>query len=274
MIPTSKVIAALAACVALGAQAPGIRVMTFNIRYGTADDGPDAWPARREQLFALVRREAPDILGLQEALKFQLDELRAAAPGYGWVGAGRDDGREAGEYAAILFRMDRFALRASGNFWFSDTPEEPGSRSWGNNVVRMASWARLRDRGTGRTVTVYNLHLDHESQVSRERSVALLLERFRARGNRDPVIVTGDFNAGERNPAVEAMRGAFTDTYRALHPADTLVGTFHGFRGGTDGDKIDYIWVSGLETVEARIDRSSEGGRYPSDHFPVIAVVR
>jgi len=274
MMPTPKLIAALAACLALGAQAPGIRVMTFNIRYGTADDGPDAWPARREQLFALVRREAPDVLGLQEALKFQLDELRAAVPGYGWVGAGRDDGREAGEYAAILFRMDRFELRASGNFWFSDTPAVPGSRSWGNNVVRMASWARLRDRTSGRTLTVYDLHLDHESQVSRERSVALLLERVRRRGNRDPVIVTGDFNAGERNPAVEAMRGAFTDTYRALHPADTLVGTFHGFRGGTDGDKIDYIWVSGLETVESRIDRSSEGGRYPSDHFPVVAVVR
>jgi endonuclease/exonuclease/phosphatase family metal-dependent hydrolase len=271
-----KLIVGLALCLAIPApQAAEWRVMSFNIRYGTADDGPDAWPARQGRVAALIRREAPDILGLQEALRFQLDELRAMLPAYGEVGVGRDDGREAGEYAAILFRTDRFQLVQSGNFWFSDTPSVPGSRSWGNTITRLATWVRLRDRATSDTVSVYNVHLDHESQPSRERSVALLLQRIRQRGNHDPVIVTGDFNAGEDNPAVAAMRSAFTDTYRDVHPADTLVGTYHGFRGTTTGARIDYVWTSdGLTTLEARIERTREGGRYPSDHFPVLARVR
>ncbi len=272
---TPKLIIALAACAApVAAQTAEWRVMTFNIRYATAADGPDAWPLRRDMVAGLVRREAPDILGLQEALRSQLDDLRGALPEYGEVGVGRDDGREAGEYAAILFRIARFQLLRSGNFWFSDTPEVP-SRSWGNNVIRLATWARLRDRATGDTVSVYNVHLDHESQRSRERSVALLLERIGARGNRDPVIVTGDFNAGEDNPAVAAMRAALTDTHRALHPADTLVGTFNAFRGTATGAKIDYVFVStGLEPLASVIDRTNEGGRYPSDHFPVATRIR
>jgi len=271
-----KLIIALAACLAAAPpQAAEWRVMSFNIRYGTAGDGPDAWPARCGMVNGLIRREAPDILGLQEALRFQLDELRAAMPEYAEVGVGRDDGREAGEYAAILFRVDRFQLLDSGNFWLSDAPSVPGSRSWGNNVTRIATWARLRERATRRTVTIYNVHLDHESQHSRERGALLLLERIRARGNDDPVLVTGDFNAGEDNPAVAAMRAAFTDTHRALHPTDTLVGTFNGFRGTATGPKIDYIFASpGVEAIESRIERGHEDGRYPSDHFPVIVRVR
>ncbi len=275
-MPVTKLIIALAACLAATPPQSGEwRVMSFNIRYGTADDGANAWPLRRHLVVDVIRRGAPDILGLQEALRSQLDELRTALPGYGEAGVGRDDGRQAGEYAAILFRTDRFDLLASGTFWLSDTPEVPGSRSWGNNVTRIATWVRLRERAGDRTVTVYNVHLDHESQPSRERSVALLLERIRTRGNHDPVIVTGDFNAGEDNPAVSAMRSLFTDAFRDVHPGDTLVGTFNGFRGTANGAKIDHIFVSpGIAALEAAIDRSNEDGRYPSDHFPVTARVR
>jgi endonuclease/exonuclease/phosphatase family metal-dependent hydrolase len=255
--------------------ASDIAVMSFNIRYGTANDGADHWSGRREQLFRLLEREAPDILATQEALRFQLDEIRAALPRYGEAGVGRDDGRERGEYAAILFRADRFELLESGTFWFSDTPDVPGSMSWGNRITRICTWARLRDRTSGRALRVYNVHLDHESQPSRERSVALLLERLRAAGGRDPVIVAGDFNAGETNPAVAALRAAgFRDTWRELHAGDSVAGTFHAFRGDSTGEKIDYVWVTGGSGVaSAAILRASEGGRYPSDHFPVVARV-
>jgi endonuclease/exonuclease/phosphatase family metal-dependent hydrolase len=181
--------------------------MTFNIRYGTANDGENRWTNRREQLFDLLRTEGPDLVGLQEALRFQIDEIVAAVPGYAVVGVGRDDGKAAGELSAILFRAARFHVAASGTFWYSDTPEVPGSKSWGNRITRVCSWARFIDRD-GSAFTHYNTHLDHESQPSREKSTALLLQRVGARvPASEPAIVTGDFNAGESNAALHVLVG-------------------------------------------------------------------
>ena len=123
-----------------------LTVMTFNIRYGTAKDGENEWSARRDMLFEVIRDTRPDLLGLQEALDFQIDEILAAVSGYAVVGVGRDDGAEKGEYSAILFRTERFHVAEAGTFWFSDTPAVPGSKSWGNQITRISSWARLIDR--------------------------------------------------------------------------------------------------------------------------------
>ncbi len=257
-----------------------LRVLSFNIRYGTAPDGEDRWEKRRERVFSILRRSAPDVAGLQEALRFQLDSIRAALPEYGEVGVGRDDGKTAGEYSAILYRRDRFRVEEEGTFWFSDTPETPGSKSWGNQIPRICSWARFAERTSGRSFYVYNLHLDHISQPSRERSAEYLKRAIARRNAPDPVVITGDFNASEDNPAVLALVGAprerpFLDTFRVLHPEARDAGTFHGFSGRSSGGKIDYIFVSPeLETLDAEILRDHEGGRYPSDHFPVFARVR
>ena len=280
-----SLLALTAACAAAGSPrgepGPALAVMSFNLRYATANDGPDAWPARREMLFDLVRKHGPDILGTQEALRGQLDELGRAIPGYTEVGVGRDDGREAGEYAAILVRSARLDVIDQGTFWFSDTPAIPGSMTWGNRVTRICTWVRLRDRTSGRTFFVYNLHLDHESQPSRERSTRLLAERIAGRTPADPFIVTGDFNSGEDNAALRSLTaeaagaGRLVDSYRRLHPRDSVVGTYHAFRGTATGEKIDHILLSpGWEVTDASIDRTSRAGRYPSDHFPVTALVR
>jgi endonuclease/exonuclease/phosphatase family metal-dependent hydrolase len=262
------------------AQAPQpIAVMSFNIRYGTADDGENHWTNRREMLFALLRTENPDLIGLQEALRFQIDEILAAVPGYAVVGVGRDDGKAAGEMSAILYRAARFHVAASGTFWFSDTPEIPGSKTWGNRITRIASWARFVDRD-GTAFSHYNLHLDHESQPSREQSTALLLQRITTRPvPSEPVIVTGDFNAGESNAALHVLvgpAGPFIDTFRAMHRGEKEVGTFTDFVfGQTSGEKIDYVLAQpGTEVLAAAIVRTSEGRRYPSDHFPVTARIR
>ena len=264
-----------------------LTVVTFNIRYGTANDGENHWTRRRAQLFEVLRSEAADLVGLQEALRFQIDEILAAVPGYGVVGVGRDDGKARGEMSAILFRTARFHVAESGTFWFSDTPEIPGSATWGNRITRISSWARFIDTD-GRGFYHFNLHLDHESQPSRERSTALLLARIGARRVAgEPVIVTGDFNVGEGNPALHTLVGApgraatapppaFADTFRVLYPEEREVGTFTGFEyGKTSGEKIDYVLVQpGTEVISAGIVRTSRDGRYPSDHFPVVARVR
>ncbi len=267
--------------VLVSAQAPErqpLAVMTFNIRYGTANDGVNRWTERRALLIDVVREQAADVIGLQEALAEQIDEIAAALPAFGVIGVGRDDGARKGEYAAILFRRDRFQVSDAGTFWFSDTPNVVASTSWGNRITRICTWARLVDRD-GSAFWLFNVHLDHESQPSRERSAQLLRARIdERRAPREPVIVTGDFNAGERNPAVAAITagGAFVDTFRVKYPDERTVGTFTGFDPAkVAGEKIDYVFApAAAEVLRAAIVRTARDGRLPSDHFPVIAQIR
>jgi endonuclease/exonuclease/phosphatase family metal-dependent hydrolase len=256
-------------------QAAPLTVMSFNIRYGTANDGDNHWLKRREHLFALLREQQADVIGLQEALHGQITEILQAVPGYAYVGVGRSDGRQAGEYAAILYRTARLHVGRTDTFWFSDTPGVVKSTSWGNQIERISTWAYFEDR-EGPAFYVFNVHLDHQSQPSRERSAALLLARIGALDPKAPVVVTGDFNAGENNPAARAMLAVFRDSFRILHPDASEAGTFNGFKPGqTGGDKIDFVFVEpGTEVLDAAIVRTSRDGRYPSDHFPVTARIR
>ena len=168
------------------AQAPAaepLTVMSFNIRYGTANDGENRWENRRDALFELLRTEDADVIGLQEALSFQIQEIVAAVPGYAVTGVGRDDGRTKGEFSGILFRTSRLTVSEAGTFWLSDTPEVVASTTWGNTITRICSWARFVDKD-GRAFWHYNVHLDHQSQPSRERSAELLARRIAARDDR------------------------------------------------------------------------------------------
>jgi endonuclease/exonuclease/phosphatase family metal-dependent hydrolase len=259
-----------------------LRVMTFNIRYGTADDGDNRWSNRRELVPAVIEAHEPDVVGLQEALHFQLQELLAALPQFGSVGVGRTDGATKGEYAAILYRTDRFDLDRDerGTFWFSDTPEVPGSRSFGNQIERICTWVRLIDRQSQAAFYVFNVHLDHRSQPSRERSTQMLVERIRARThNDDPFVITGDFNAAPDNPAILTLLTETTaaslgiaDCYRLRNEPSANEGTFGAFNGTTDGHRIDYVFAGkGASTRASYIVHDHDEGRYPSDHFPVVA---
>ncbi|MHC4995891.1 MAG: endonuclease/exonuclease/phosphatase family protein, partial [Planctomycetota bacterium] len=141
-----------------------VDLMSFNIRNGKAKDGPDHWDLRRGRVYSVLREKQPDVVGLQEAYRFQIDAIRGALPRYGEVGEGRDGGAE-GEYSAILYRVDRFEVVSSGTFWLSDTPGVP-SRNWGAGLNRVCTWARFIERATGRSFFVFNTHFDHRSQPS------------------------------------------------------------------------------------------------------------
>lgn len=249
-----------------------VDVMTFNIRYGLADDGINSWDHRKQIVLDVIEKESPDLIGLQEALRFQLDSICEAHPEYGRIGIGRDPGGK-GEYAAILYRQSRFDVDASGTFWLSDTPETP-SANWGNKHLRICTWARLLDRTSDQFVYIFNTHYDHQSQNAREQSSRLLARRISGRKHRDPVIVTGDFNAGEDNPAItyllEEKAIALADSFRKLYPDQVEVGTFNGFSGKSTGEKIDHVLVdTGFSVLEAGINQYNDNGLYPSDHFPV-----
>jgi len=254
-----------------------LRVMSFNIRYGTANDGEDHWDRRRDFLVDVLRQEAPDVIGVQEALYSQLEYILKALPEYAMVGVGRDNGVRAGEHSSILYRTAKLSVNRSDTFWFSETPEKVASKHWGNTITRICTWAQFAT-ALGQPFYVYNVHLDHQSQPSREKSAALLRARIEARDPKLPVVVMGDFNAGEKNPAVVSMLdgGVLRDTFRVKHPSAAPVGTFTGFKfGQVTGEKIDHIFATtDWEVVDAAIVRTDRNQRYPSDHFPVTATVR
>ena len=256
-----------------------LRVMTFNIRFGTAEDGENSWPKRRELVFDVIRNYQPTVLGVQEALRFQLDELSREFPHFAEIGVGRDDGRQAGEYAAILFDARELELLEQGTFWFSDTPDQPGSLTWSSEFARICTWAHLQDKTSGKEFYMYNVHWDHQSVPSRQNSADLLLDRIAERADTSvPVVVMGDFNAGEKTPEIRKLLSdpqcKLVDSFRALHPEATNVRTFHGFHGEETGAKIDSVLVSPQWHVRAaEIVRANANGRYPSDHYPVTATL-
>lgn len=283
----SRITAALMMIFSLGLTAPAARasedprlgLMSFNIRFGTANDGPNHWDQRRDLVMDVFERHSSDVVGLQEALAFQVAQIRARLPRYAAVGVGRDDGLTGGEHCTILYRADRFTLAESGTFWLSDTPDVVASVTWGNAITRICTWARLIDDASGRAFYVFNTHFDHVSQPSRERSVRLIAEKVAARTHPDPVVVMGDFNIGEGNAAMgfllrDSDGPGWVDTFRVIHPDEKVVGTFTAFRDRIDGEKIDFVLVQpGTTVLDASIDRTRVDGRSPSDHEPVTAVI-
>lgn len=247
---------------------PELTVMTFNIRFGTASDGENAWPNRKEAVFALIRDQKPDVLGLQEALGFQIEEILAAVPGYRVFGVGRDDGVSAGEYSPVLYRADRFGILEAGTKWISDTPDVVGSKGPGANLPRIFTWVKFQDKA-GSPFLFLNTHFDHQSAAARLMG-AQQLAAFGARFPGLPVVVTGDFNAGlESEPILHFLSSGFT----AAKPEVGPFGTFTGFRvGSVDGEMIDHVFYDRRWSLESvLIDRRVVDGRYPSDHFPVVA---
>ncbi len=250
-----------------------LRVMTFNIRYGTANDGDNNWEYRKNNVVETIRNFNPDLLGLQEALQLQIDECLKQMPSYSYVGVGRDDGKSAGEHSCIFYLKDRFSVDSSGTFWFSEMPNVIASKSWGNNITRICTWVRLHHKLSGKIFYMFNIHLDHESQSSREKSTELLVRKISEKSL--PIILTGDFNCGDNNPAIKTILShGLIDSYRKLHAKDPNEGTFNSFKGETNGDKIDFIFVTKVfEVKESEIVRTSYHGKYPSDHFPVTSIL-
>lgn len=263
-----------------------IRVMSFNIRYGTANDGINRWELRKEFLVETIESYSPDLLGTQETLESQRDYLETSLVGYGVVGVGRDDGQAKGEMAALYYRKERFEEVKHGHFWLSENPDKAGSKGWDAALPRIASWVLLKDRAepAGKEILFLNAHLDHQGRESRVQSTALIRRKLQELGQGCRWIVTGDFNASPKEMPYENLFGlkledsrTLSDTFRVFCPvAKPGEGTFTSFQvKNRDGERIDWIGCSEeFEVRVAGIDRTSRDGRTPSDHFPVFATLR
>lgn len=258
---------------------PPLGVMTYNLRYAS-QTGPNAWPQRRPLVREVIESVKPDIIGTQEGLHSQLLDVAADLPDYRWVGSGRDDGGVRGEFTAVLYRPDRLTPLTTNHFWLSDTPEVPGSTTWGNKVRRMVTWLKFHDRSTGTEFYLFNTHFDHEVSVAREKSAALLRQRIAALDAKHPVLLVGDFNttAGHSKPfELLTADGFLADTWTtARERINDGVNTFNGFEPlKREGERIDWILARGMEGVSrAEILTFSKAGQFPSDHFPVVSWIK
>jgi endonuclease/exonuclease/phosphatase family metal-dependent hydrolase len=283
MMHLLSLLLSLLAVVSLHAESPlvKLRVMNFNIRYSGGQDGARSWKNRQELCTATVRAFDPDLLGTQEVLADQYDDLLRLFPDYTIAGVAREDGVRKGEWAAILYRTARFEPLASGNFWLSETPDRIGSKGWDAAEPRICTWVRLRDRITGRTLLHANIHFDHRGVTARARSAELLASRLPLLAEQGPVILTGDFNDDEDGDAYRTLlhpsaapRLTLADTYREVYPKRTPdEATFHDFKGTVAGSRIDWILHTPHWTAASAGIIHPEGDRYPSDHFPVAAVL-
>lgn len=251
-------------------------VVTYNLRYASAT-GENAWPVRRPVMRALLQELKPDVMGTQEGLYGQLQEIAADQPDLDWIGLGRDGGSR-GEFMAIFYRRDRFEPLEYDHFWLSDTPLVMGSSTWGNTNRRMVTWVLFRDRRTGRNFYFWNTHLDHALQPAREKAAALILDRIRADAPAaTPLLLVGDFNAvAGKNPVYDLLvrDGGLTDTWTtAAVRRNEAMNSFNGFqKARADGQRIDWILTRGPASVRAtEIVTFERDGQWPSDHFPVAA---
>lgn len=255
---------------------PSLRVMTFNIRVNLASDGENAWPNRKKKAASMIRFHGADLVGLQEARPEQLSDLEALLPAFERVGVGRfaDLSDEA---SAILYRKARFDVLAHDTFWLSETPGERGSLGWDARYPRIVTWAKLRDRESGRTLVHFNTHFDHAGVVARRESAHLLLRRIDAIAGELPFVVTGDFNATPDDEPIRILtadprlRDAFAIA-RCPHHGPS--GTWNGFKAIEPGHRIDFVFVSPAWSVLQHAALSDTfDGRFPSDHLPVMAVI-
>ena len=260
-----------------------IRVMTFNVRNSYARDSENDWKYRKELVYQTIRNYSPAILGLQEANHAQQNELLSALPEYGFVGIGAKGGTK-GQYCSILYLKNRYRVEKTETFWLSDTPSVPSS-TWGNHHLRIFTFTRLVEKETGHKIHAYNCHLDDGSRKAREKSVRQIGEHILNQPSNHPFVFMGDFNAPENSTTIQQLGNFHTqqkgtihlasDSFRMLHPQKKDVGTYHGYKGNTQGDKIDSIFVPPTTKVlQASIVRTSAQDRYPSDHFPVTATLR
>jgi len=263
----------LATMTSAAPEAASIEAATYNLRLNLASDGANAWPQRREAVKALVRYHQFDLIGTQEGLIDQIRDLEQMAE-FARVGRGRDDGLDAGEHSAIFYRRDRFELLASGDFWLSPTPDLP-SKGWDARCCkRLASWARLRDKASGRSLAVFSVHFDHEGDEARRESAQLMLRKMDEIAAGLPVICLGDFNSTPDTPQLRALSERLHDARTwTLSPPYGPVGTFNGFQlDAPMSDRIDYIFVSpGVRVLRYAVLSDNLDRRYPSDHHPVVA---
>lgn len=264
--------------------AQSVKVMSYNIRLDTEADGVNQWKNRTDKVAALIKKYNPDLLGVQEALHNQMIDLQSNLPDYSFVGVGRDDGKEKGEYSAIFYKKDKFEVLLQNTFWLSETPEVPGSKSWDAAITRIVTYTLLKDKTTGKSFIYTNTHFDHVGKEARKNSAKLIKiflkgfvngATFEKPEREIPIIITGDFNSEPADAPYLTMIDGDDTILTDSRPLQDRTGTFCGFEvNKIECRTIDYIFHSPHWKASGyKVIQDHNGTYYPSDHLPVLVTL-
>ena len=252
-----------------------VDVMSFNIRLDHVADSLNNWKYRKDVAAQMITYYAPDVVGMQEVLKNQLDDLKNRLPEYTVLGVGRADGKEKGEYCSLFYKTDRFDLVKSGNFGLSEMPDSIGIKGWDAVCERIVTWAVLKDKVSGKELAAFNTHFDHIGKVARRESAVLLLAKIREIASDLPVVITGDFNGTvDSDPISVLMEGGMQNTYSASDVVYGPAWSFHNFGRIPVEERqlIDFIFVNGQVVANKfRVIADKPDNVYLSDHAPILA---
>ncbi|WP_312195917.1 endonuclease/exonuclease/phosphatase family protein [Epilithonimonas vandammei] len=253
-----------------------LKVMTYNIRLSLESDKENSWNNRKDDALALMSYYHPDYFGVQEAVPQQMTDIKTTLTDYDYVGVGRDDGKNQGEYSAIFYDKNKLEVIRSGTFWLSETPEKP-SKGWDAAYNRVCTYAFFKIKKTGKQFLAMNLHFDHVGDVARVNSAKLILEKIKELNPKNlPLTLTGDFNLTDDSEPINIISKSLTDSYyHSKKPHYGPKGTWQNFDINTPStERLDYVFVKGFDVLSNRtINDRRENLLYPSDHFPILAEI-
>lgn len=253
-----------------------LQIASYNIRYDNPGDSLDLWKNRHTYVSALIKLYDIEIFGTQEGLRHQLEDMKADLEGFDYIGVGRDDGDKKGEYAAIFYNKSVFRLTDTGNFWLSQVTDRP-NKGWDAALPRICTWGKFRVISSGKEFFLFNVHFDHLGEQARRESTRLIVSMIRNISGNHSAILTGDFNFNELHPNYDIIKnsGILVDTYDMAKFRYAPGGTFTGFDiTAKPAGRIDHIFVTGDIIVNKyAILTNTYNGRYPSDHFAVMAEI-
>lgn len=260
----------------IGVKAQQIKIGSFNVRYDNPRDSGNLWVNRAPIVANLIRFHNFDVLGVQEGLKNQLDDISKTLPEYNRYGKGRDDGKDGGEHSAIFYKKDRFKLLKGGDFWLSETPEKPG-KGWDATCCnRICSWVYLEDLKTKKQFYTFNVHYDHQGIIARQESSKLIIRKIKEIAGNQPVLLTGDFNGSRDSEWYKAIANSedLTDVFTKVKFPYANNSSSNGFKTPRGFNVIDHIFMTKQFTASRwGILTDTYFGKFPSDHFPIIADV-
>ena len=254
-------------------KAQNLNLMTYNIRYSTKSDGVNQWDNRKDHVAEILKYYEVDICGMQEALFSQITDLKERLPNHDYIGKGRDDGKEKGEFSPIFFDKTKFELLKSETIWLSETPEVPG-KSWDAAFPRVVTWAYFKDKKSRKKFYVFNTHFDHMGQVARRESAKLILKKIKEIAADKPVFLIGDFNGTPDSEPIQIIKNELIDSeIISTLPHFGPVDTFTGFEAKErENSRIDFIFLNNKNIIVKKHATLSNtwGGLFGSDHHAVL----
>ncbi|HJC93905.1 MAG TPA: endonuclease/exonuclease/phosphatase family protein [Candidatus Phocaeicola excrementigallinarum] len=272
------VLLALGSCSQKKEEKVQVKWGTFNVRYDNPADSMNNWQYRKDRVADFVKSQNLDVVGMQEVLHNQLEDLKARLPEYTEVGVGRDDGKTQGEYSPLFFKKDRFDLLDSNTFWLSQYPDSVGFIGWDGACTRIATWAKLKDKNSGRIIMAVNTHFDHVGTEARTKSALLIIDKIKEIVGEQPAVLTGDFNVSDKWDAYQTITTnefVMKDAFKIAEKKEGVDYTFHDFgRIPADScEKIDYIFVTPQIKVVDELIPAETPGQFLSDHNPHVATL-